>query len=211
MTNTSRERELAWRPRTEGPRGGVWWARPRAGRPGRECPSGSGAGTGGPQPGAGPPAGALPAPNSCPTETSDRRSFRTNSAWIRRELSARGQCIQPQAVCLHPGPHRPELTQGDRRTLEFTGSARGQFTREPGGPAARLSFRQHRGAPGTQFPEGRLHTEPPARGTDVMLPAAALTASGAEGRSLVPCGRFLKGAFGGQVCPQTRFFFCYTW
>ena len=47
VTNASSEREAAWRPRTEGPRGGARWARPRAGAPGRERPSGSGAGSGG--------------------------------------------------------------------------------------------------------------------------------------------------------------------
>lgn len=46
-----------------------------------------------------------------------------------------------------------------------------------------------------------------ARHYGAVCPAASLTSTdgaASEGRYLVPCRCFLKGAFGGQVCPQTQ-------
>lgn len=46
-----------------------------------------------------------------------------------------------------------------------------------------------------------------ARRHGAVCPAVSLTSTdgvASEGRYLVPCRRLLKGAFGGQVCPQTQ-------
>lgn len=67
-----------------------------------------------------------------------------------------------------------------------------------------------RGAPSTQSPTGVWATERPVRKTGccgAICSAASLTGIDGmawEGRWLVPCRRFLKGAFGAQVCPQTQ-------
>lgn len=60
-------------------------------------------------------------------ETNDPRSFRNNFPLICSKFSTREQYIQSQAVCLHPGPHKSEFTQGEWKMLEFTISTVGNL------------------------------------------------------------------------------------
>lgn len=60
-------------------------------------------------------------------ETNDPRSFRNNFLLICSKFSTREQYIQSQAVCLHPGPHKSEFTQGEWKMLEFTISTVGNL------------------------------------------------------------------------------------
>lgn len=61
------------------------------------------------------------------TETNDRRSFRNNFLLIWSKFSTWEQYIQSQTVRLHPGPHKSEFTERERKILKRTMRATGNL------------------------------------------------------------------------------------